>query len=366
MSLRGALSTMSAEDVLEWVGKRKLSAPITFDKRGLQRSLVIEEGAIVWASSNRRDEQLGVILVRSGVVAERALADALEARAETGVPLGKVLLMSGLITEAALVEILATKIRETVTDVVTWTEGQFDVVPRTQPAGTGVNARLAIDVCLKVARRRADRMSEIMQILGADDVTFYVPPSARPPAPADDDAMIDPQRVWALAGDRHTAADIAAAFSGERFACYEVLAQMVTAGRLTIDRRQRERTNSAVELAAGARGRLRQGDRAGALAMASQALNQDPNDPEVRKTFTSAERARVAEVAKMLLSRHRVPKRLRDVSPNMNLSPAEVDLASRIDGRWDLLSLVKCSTTREAEALLAFAHLAELGVVDLG
>ena len=50
---------------------------------------------IVWASSNRRDEQLGVILRRAADLShERALADALEARAETGVPLGKVLLMS--------------------------------------------------------------------------------------------------------------------------------------------------------------------------------------------------------------------------------------------------------------------------------
>ena len=130
---------MPAEDVLEWVGRRKLSTPITFERRGIARSLVVEDGAIVWASSNRRDEQLGVILVRSGLVAERALADALEARAETGVPLGKVLLMSGLITEIDLIEILATKIRETVTDVVTWTEGQFDVVPRSnrrRPAST--------------------------------------------------------------------------------------------------------------------------------------------------------------------------------------------------------------------------------------
>src|SRR5678815_6184805 len=83
MSLRGSLGTMPAEDVLEWIGRRKLSAPVTFDRRGLVRSLVIEEGQIVWASSNRRDEQLGVILVKSGLVQERALADALEARAET-------------------------------------------------------------------------------------------------------------------------------------------------------------------------------------------------------------------------------------------------------------------------------------------
>ena len=369
MSLRGSLSTMSAEDVLEWVAKRKLSAPITFEHRELVRSLVVEDGAIVWASSNRRDEQLGVILVRSGLVAERALADALEARAETGVPLGKVLLMSGLITEADLVEILATKIRETVTDVITWHDGQFDLVPRPQAPATGVNAQLAIDVCLTVARRRAARMEEIMGILSADDVTFYVPPSATPP-PTEVGDIVDPARAWALAGDRHTAAEIAASFSAERYATYDKLVEMVQAGRLVIDRRQRERTNSAVELAAGARGRLRQGDRAGALAMANQALHQDPSDQEVRKTFAQIERARVAEIAKQLLARHRVPKRVRDVTNELrlehNLSVAEIELAGRVDGRWDLLSLIKSASVREAEALLAFARLAEAGVVELG
>jgi hypothetical protein len=364
MSLRGSLGTMSAEDVLEWIGRRKLSAPVTFERRGLVRSLVIEDGSIVWASSNRRDEQLGVILVKSTIVQERALADALEARAETGVPLGKVLLMSGLITEADLVEILATKIRETVTDVITWHDGHFDVVPRVQPQA-GVIAQLPIDVCLTVARRRTERMTEVMGILGADDVTFYVPPGIAPPATHGDD-LIDTAKVWALAGDRHTAADIAAAFSGERYAIYDKLATMVAAGQLVVDRRHRERTNSAVELAAGARGRLRAGDRAGALAMASQALHQDPSDAEVRKTFAQTERARVAEVAKQLLSRHRVPKRVKEPSLALGLSEAEVELAGRVDGRWDLLSLIRSANIREAEALLAFAHLADVGVVDLG
>jgi len=143
---------------------------------------------------------------------------------------------------------------------------------------------------------------------------------------------------------------------------------MLESGVLVIDRRQRDRTNSAVELAAGARGRLRQGDRAGALAMASQALHQDPNDPEVRKTFAQTERARVAEVARQLLSRHRVPKLVREPSTlpvDQPLSEAERELAARVDGRWDLLSLVRSASVREAEALLAFSRLAELGVVAL-
>ncbi|MFT3692395.1 MAG: DUF4388 domain-containing protein [Kofleriaceae bacterium] len=369
MSLRGTLSTMPAEDVLDWVAKRRLSAPIAFERRGLTRSVVVEDGQIVWASSNRREEQLGNILVRSGLVAERALADALGTRAETGVPLGKVLLMSGLITEAELVEILATKIRETITDVITWTDGQFDVVPRTQGPSTGVTATLPIEVCLNVARRRAARMTEIAGILGGDDATFYVPPDAKPPEPEPGE-IVDPARAWELAGDRRTAAEIAAAFAAERFATYDKLVEMVEAKRLVIDRRQRERTNSAIELAAGARGRLRQGDRAGALAMANQALHQDPSDAEVRKTFAQIERARVAEIAKRLLARHRVPKKLREITNELrlehNLSSAEVELATRVDGRWDLLSLIKSATVREAEALLAFARLAEVGVVELG
>jgi hypothetical protein len=212
-------------------------------------------------------------------------------------------------------------------------------------------------------------MSEVMAILGDDDITFYVPPGATPP-PAVPDDVVDPARAWTLAGDRHTAAEIAAAFSAERYATYDALVDMVQAGKLVIDRRLRERTNSAIELAAGARGRLRQGDRAGALAMAAQALHQDPHDQEVRTTFSQIERARVAEIAKRLLAKHRVPKLVRELTEEVrrehNLSPAEVELASRIDGRWDLLSLVKSASVREAEALLAFAHLADAGVVELG
>lgn len=360
MSVRGALSTMTAEDVLEWAAKRRLSAPIAFERRGVTRSVVVEDGVVMWASSNRRDEQLGVILVRSGIVAERALADSLEARAETGVPLGKVLLMAGMISEPALVDILATKIRETITDVLTWTDGTFEVVPRGQTAATGVATPMTMEHCLAHARKHYQRMTDIMSVLGSDDVTFYVPPAATPPIGA------EPQRIWALAGDRHTAADIAAAFHGERFSTYDALAQMVAEDRLVIDRRHRERTNSAVELAAGARGRLRAGDRAGAYAMAAQALHQDPSDAEVRKTFAQVERARVAEVAKQLLSRHRVPKRGVTPTPDMGLSIAELELAQRVDGRWDLLSLVRSANVREAEALLAFSRLAEAGVVVLG
>jgi hypothetical protein len=56
-------------------------------------------------------------------------------------------------------------------------------------------------------------------------------------------------------------------------------------------------------------------------------------------------------------------------------SPAELDaaelsdierrLAHRVDGRWDLLSLVRSSPFGEVPSLLAFATLAERGIIEL-
>lgn len=367
MAIRGVVSTMPPEDVLAWVARRRLTGAVTFERRGLVRSLVVVDGAIAWASSSRREEQLGTILARSGVVSDTALAAALTTRAETGVPLGKVLLMAGQVTEAVLVQLLTTKIREAVGDVLTWTEGSFDVIPRPQPPAIGVDAQLPIEICLTVGQRRAARLAEALAALGSDDATFFAPPSAEAPPPADGD-VVDVARAWTLASERRAAKEIAAAMAGERFATFDALARLIAEGALHVDRRQRARTNSAVEVAAGARGRLREGDRAGAYALAADAARRAPDDPEVQRTYASVRRSWVAEVARTLLARHRVP-RLRPTAPaldGLGLSDLEAELAARIDGRWDLVSLVHTAGGGDADALLALARLADLGVVELG
>jgi hypothetical protein len=361
---------MPAEDVLEWASQRKLTAVVTFEQQrgGLVRSLGLVDGAVTWASSNRAEEQLGAVLVRSGTLTERALVDALEARSETGVPLGKVLQMAGSVHEDTLIETLATKIREAVTDIVTWTEGTFDLVARSQPPSAGVSAAIGVDVCLTIARRRSPRLAQAVAVIGGDDDScFYVPPSVTAPPPADPDIGIDVTRLWKLVQAGLTVAQLTASLGGERFAVISTIATWLDADALVVDRRRRSRTDTALELAAGARGRLKDGDRAGALAMAGQALQQDPGDAEVRRIYAAAERSRVAEIARTFLGRHAVPRRptgapALDTFP---LTPLERELADRVDGRWDLLSLVRSASAREAEALLALARLTELGLVEM-
>ena len=101
------------------------------------------------------------------------------------VPLAKVMQMAGLVSEDTLVEVLATKIREAVTDVVSWTDGEFEVVPRPNPAGAGVAAGIPVEVCLAIARRRRERLAKAAALIGSDDVSFQVSAGTAPIQPSE-------------------------------------------------------------------------------------------------------------------------------------------------------------------------------------
>ncbi|MEZ4365663.1 MAG: hypothetical protein R2939_05175 [Kofleriaceae bacterium] len=364
MSLRGALATMPALDVLEWAARRRLAATMTFTRGHEVHSVVVAAGTILSTSSSSPEEQLGAILVRSGRLDERTLQDALETRAAIGVPLGRVLLMSGLLAEAELVAALATKAREAVTAIAAWSSGDFEVIPRAVASSPGVAAAVEIELCVELARARSPRLAAALALLGGDQTCFYVPPSARKTPPTDEFSL-DVTRLWNLVAAGFPAGRLASVFGGERYRVFDVLATWVERGALVVDRRRRARTDSTLELAAGARARLAAGEPAAALAMAAQAIEQDPRDPEIRRVFAAAERARVASVARGLLTRAATPHRVAKAALPSSLSPLERELAERVDGHWDLLSLMRAAPAREAEVLLAFARLADLGVVEL-
>ena len=245
--------------------------------------------------------------------------------------------------EDILVEILATKVREGVSDVVIWQDGTFELTPRTHANHAGIVASVSIDIALTVANRRSERLTQAMQVLGGDDAVFFVPPSATAPTGQHDG--VDRAAIWDYAGAHLSAAEITSAFMGERFACMEALASMVNDHVLILDRRSRGRTNSGLELA-------------------RQSLAADTTEPEVHRTYASIERAHVAEIARGLLGRQRVLRCCEPVpTPSVPLTELQKDLLARVDGCWDMLSLLRSSGARESDALIAFAQLRELGFV---
>ena len=243
----------------------------------------------------------------------------------------------------------------------------FRARSRRRPASTRSSS---IEVCLTVARRRAARMAEIMDVArrrrrhvlraaGRDAAAARATGEVVDRAKAVDARRRSPHR-------RATSPRRSPASGSRR---YDKLAQMV-AGRAARDRSP-PRASARTPRSSSPRARA-----AGCARAIARARSRWPRRrctriraiTEVRKTFAQIERARVAEVAKQLLARHRVPKRVRDADRrSIGLSRGR-GRARRSASTAAGICCRSCAraSVREAEALLAFAHLAEVGVVELG
>lgn len=367
MSLRGSIATMPVDDVFEWAARRGATGKLVVERDAVTRTFWLAEGVAVWETSNVPEEQLGQILLRSGMVDDRVLGEALEARTHANVAFGKMLVMLGAVDEAHLTAILTIKVREALCEVAAWRDGFFDFDPGEVPAANRVAVGVDLPACLVQARARQPRWAAIRVIIPDDRVGFEI----RDPGGvvAGSTGRVDGQRLLAILQQGGTAGDAIAGLAGERFAVLDCLADLVTVGAIAIDPgRSAELAKATPEqLEAAVAARLAEGDRAGALSIAARALARAPGDVRIRRLYKDAERARVTEVARALLARHQVPRLRR--SPEeleaLELSDVERRTARRVDGRWDLLSLVRSSPFGEVQTLLAFATLAERGIIAL-
>jgi hypothetical protein len=368
VSLRGSIATMPVDDVFEWAARRGATGRLVVERDEVVRTFWLAQGAAVWETSNVPEEQLGQILLRSGLVDEKVLADALDARTVENVAFGKILVRFGAVAEHHLTAILQIKIREALCEVAAWTEGFFDFDNEDIPVANRVPVAVELPVCVAQARLRAPRWHAIRKLIPNDSLGFAI--RDRNAVMIGATGRIDGNRLLQVLDQGGAAGDMIAALAGERFAVLDVLADLVHLGALAVDagRGRGDLSRASPEaVAAAIEARLGDGDRAGALSLAAQALAVSPADPDIRRLYKDAERARVTEVARSLLSRHQVPRLRRSPAEleALDLSDVEKRTARRVDGRWDLLSLVRSSPFGEVPTLLAFATLAERGIIAL-
>lgn len=364
MSVRGSLATMPIADVLEWIDRRFVCGSLTVERAAVSRVFHFDSGYITSAGSNVAGERLGQVLMQRGAVTPEQLVEAFEVQADTGVALGKILLMVGAVSEDTLESALVDKIHYALGDAMSWSEGAFSFDPDDPSRAVSeylVSVNLG-DAVLRAAGQVQHRR-EIREVLPGDDVTFYV---------RDEEvlAMMEPELAEAIAGG-HSARQMTLTRHGQWFDVMSELVDLVAAGAIGIERRRQHRGDESLSdpsvLEGAARGRANGGDRAGALELVASALESKPDDDEVRALFREIERSLFAELSRDLLSSFRVPKLLKSQEElaSLELNEAERYLTGRIDGRWDLLSLLRVSPLREVEALITFKRLADRGIISI-
>jgi hypothetical protein len=362
MSVGGSLRTMPIEDVLEWIDRRAVRGSLTVDRGSVKRGFTFDAGSVTNVSSNVPEEHLGQLLLERGLVDQESLNEAVQVRANTRVLIGKILTMVGAVDEDGLRRTLEEKMREAICDVIAWREGTFEFEPE-QLVGAASEYEVSVPLgeCIAEGKRRAARWEAIGAVIPSDATLLRVE-EADPADPEEGDAAL-------LSAVRRglTVGEVVAERREGRFPVFDRLAALVEAGVLAVERAALESALPAPELEKRAVEKAKEGDRAAAFELICLAVERDPENDTLRTRHRDLERSLFAELSRELLTRFCVPKLLtpREELDALELTDGERALARRIDGHWDLLSLLRVSPLREVEALITFKRLADRGIISL-
>jgi hypothetical protein len=350
---------MSVMDVLDWLDRRRPNGELTVQRGTLVRRLETVNGLITRASGSYPTEQLGRILVGSGAVSEDDLAAAL-AETGTGLSLGKRLIRAGKIDEEALRLALELKIGESVYELMSWSEGSFAFEPAQRTHEAEVEMGVPIRELLAQGEVRARDWHAARELIPDDDARFVV---------VDATAL----GLGRLVEDVIRGLTVREIILEQKVLPWTVvrqLADLVHKGKIRLDHRLSplepvESGPSPDALLRAAEARSRDGDRVAALGLAKAAQAAALGDDGVSARVRAFERAVLAELARVYLTRWRVPRTLRPPEEVDCLSNEEKYLLGRVDGRWDLMTLVRGTTLREVEALVTLQKLATKGLISL-
>lgn len=371
MSISGSLRTMAIEDLLSWIDRRRLTGTLVVERGQAMRRFTLADRRATGVSSNLPGEQLSQILLARELVTEDQLRDAYRTQTETNVRLGKVLLLVGAVTEAELADVLELQVSEALCDTLSWDTGTFGF-ERGAARVSEVAASVPLGTTIDLGVAQAARWREIRQLIPSDDVVLEVRDhfSAQDPG-ASPETRAQLARLVDCIERGLTVGQMVLEHHGRRLQVFTRLAELVGRGAVAAVPRPRRRRTSLPpaqgDVATSARERAARGDKAGALALVARALEREPEHAELRALSAELERSLFAELSRELLGRFRVPKLRAERSEldTLDLSDAERYLARRIDGRWDLLSLMRISPLRDVEALLTFKRLADRGIIEL-
>ena len=369
--LTGNLKTMSLPDLLQWAGAGRKTGTLSLKNGPLHKKIYLQDGAIIGSSSDDNREYLGQFMLSGGIITEQQLKDAFDLQAQTKVMLGRILVKKGLVSEAKVSEVLRLKAEETIYSLFLWTEADFEFVESELPPGDQVLISIKVEDVLMEGLRRYDTSKKIRQVLPQNGVVLR---RAARPLPADIAAKKFPRRIYDLVDGRRTLAQIILEAHASEYNVCQVLYVMAQKGYLEVVKGEaapsapkRPPADSPQALMEAAKELIKSGDSEGALVILEKARKSAGKNPEINALIQVAEEHFIDKAYRHYLPPKKIPvlKKPLETLMNQDLSPEEGFLVSRVNGSWDLRSIISISPLREVDALRAFKKLRERGIIDL-
>jgi hypothetical protein len=372
MGIVGNLRTMQLEELLQWLSLSKKTATLEIKGEKITKKIFFQDGLIVASASNRPEEFLGHFMVSHGLINEATLAKAMELQEMTGTLLGKILVTREAISEADLHRMLQLKTEESIYDIFQWEEGEFrfldgDILPESSMVP------MALDVTgiLMEGVQRVDEFRRIRKLIPNEHA---VPVQIAEWSFEDLDA--GERQILEMVNDERTVEEIRLQTHSSDFHVSRVLYRQWQEGRLKVVKARGRDATGTVAVNGPLTGQtlreagqkfLTQAEFELALRHLRAARSLDPDDTESQEALVQAEKVVRVEIEKSGVTPASVPQLSvsLDQLTNSKLSPQEGFMLTRINGSYDIQSILKITPMPQLDALIVFWKLLKEGFIRM-
>jgi len=366
MSLSGNLRTMSLPDILQWIAQGRKTGTLHLSRGAVQKRLSFKDGSIFTSWSNDPRESLGQFLVSQGFVTEEQLFRALLAQENEGRLIGSILVDAGILSEPNLARALRAKTEESIYDLFLWPEGDFQFKDDELPENVHFHINTPVQGLLLEGIRRVDEWARIKRVFPSMRVTFKTNG-----APAGSEDPLDHQALG-LAAAGKTLAEIALELHRTDFETaalfFDLYARdLVAVASVPEDAADGDPVAAIARLLEDAERHIRERRYEEALREYERVLQLDRLNQHAKKGLLTVSEARGRERALRRVQLQKVPRLARDLASltRENFDPQEGFVLSRVNGQWDVRSILKLIPMPEEDAILIFGRLLDRGVITL-
>lgn len=363
--LKGNLRTMALPDVLQWIALGQKTGSLLVRRGATETRIMFRDGSLFSSWSNDPRHSLGQFLIRDRQVSEEQLFKALLAQERGGGLIGSILVGEGVLAEEDLRQTLAFKAEETIYDLFLWNEGDFEFMDSELPQEVRIHLKLPVTAVILEGIRRVDEWVRIREAFPSSSVTFKVQGA---PHVVTDAAE---RQALGLAAAGKSLAEISLEMRRSEFETASLLFDLHSRGALEVDNpggQQREDPVGAIQdLLALATERLREKRFDAALRAYEDVLGIDRLNQHAKKGLIAVAEARNRDRTLRSVPLTKVPVLTIDMVSltREKFDPLEGFVLSRVNGQWDIQSILKLCPMAEDDALLIFARLIERRVVEL-
>jgi hypothetical protein len=364
---------MPFSDLLQFLSANTVNGTLQVRLHQIVKVINFEKGRIVSSSSSDPREYLGHFLVSQGLINEEELRIAMEVQRNSKMLLGKVLVMGGKVNEEEMMRLLRLKSEETVYSLFLWDEGDFTFYHDEVLEKLFIRISLDPQGIIFEGVLRRDEWVRIREVFPHNNVVLERVPNRV--AVLDDLDGISRSLYDLVDGTRNIEDLVLATHSVDYNAC-RALFNLYDSGLLRI-----KKVLGAPTLRKSLGGDyststiLNLGKESmdkGRFEEALELLRQiDPGTPnyhaEVASLLQLAEKEAVEEIYSKVLPPESIVQLLMPFNQvaHAGLTPEEGFLLSRIDGSWDVRSILSVTPIKEVDALRLMKKLLERGIIGV-